>query len=147
MFVRKNSTSGHWRFHYDDRISDEISNQHWMRLVHLLRQVAACYGNYESSLIWVITLSFQLQFEVFHLESENWKGECNFDFVSVFEGSKENSKNLIKTICGKVSSRNNKTQLKHNFISQSGELFVKFFSDNTVSQRFNRQYIMCWYRK
>ena len=101
-------------------------------MVYILRWITSSHGKHDL-IEWNKIISFQLQFDDFHLESENWRGDCNFDYVSVYEGSNSDDKNLIKTICGKVSSRNNRAQLKHNFISESGEMFIKFFSDNTVS--------------
>ena len=69
----------------------------------------------------------------FQLEEEAWNGNCDFDFVSVYQGSKIDQSNLIKTICGKPDfDKKTRIPYKHNFISATGEMFVNFVSDNTV---------------
>ena len=76
---------------------------------------------------------FQVQFLSFQLEEEAWNGNCDFDFVSVYQGSRIDQSNLIKTICGKPDfDKKTRIPYKHNFISATGEMFVNFVSDNTV---------------
>lgn len=77
-----------------------------------------------------------MQFSTFDLEDTSWDGECNFDYVAVYEGRHEVDENLINKVCGTLPiNKKQMISLKHNFIAETGEMFVKFFSDNTVSLR------------
>ena len=87
------------------------------------------------SFSWIFLIkTFQLQFSTFDLEETSWDGECNFDYVAVYEGRHEIDENLINKVCGTLPiNKKQMISLKHNFIAETGEMFVKFFSDNTVS--------------
>jgi len=73
-----------------------------------------------------------LQFAQFGLEGKSWDGTCKFDYVAVYEGSTDDEDKLINQICGQVKKiKKEMLPRTHSFISASGELFVKFRSDNS----------------
>lgn len=73
-----------------------------------------------------------LQFAQFNLEGRSWDGTCKFDYVAVYEGAAEIEDKLINKICGQVKTTKKELIPKtHSFISASGEMFVKFKSDNS----------------
>lgn len=72
-----------------------------------------------------------LQFSKFELEGPSWDGTCKFDYVSVYEGTDETG-NLIESICGEVKkTKGDRIPKTHSFISATGEMFIKFRSDNS----------------
>ena len=73
------------------------------------------------------------------LENPSWDGDCKFDYVSVYTGRDEDKSNLIKTICGRVKkSKKDVVAKTHSFISDTGEMFVKFMSDNSVRRNVTK---------
>ena len=53
--------------------------------------------------------------------------------MSVYEGTDETG-NLIESICGEVKkTKGDRIPKTHSFISATGEMFIKFRSDNSVS--------------
>jgi len=75
-----------------------------------------------------------LQFSRFHIEGADWQRKCRFDYLSVYEGEKEDEANLLQTICGAaVKTKKSPVPRTHSFIAASGEMFVKFHSDNSRS--------------